>query len=76
MLTSKDLQTFESVARNTPRLREWLVAEKHSKYEVLAKVGDIEQLRRTQGYVQCLQTMLDNLDAATGSPRHTTGSST
>lgn len=76
MLTSVDLQTFESVARNTPRLREWLVQEMHSKYEVLAKVNDIEQLRRTQGYVQCLQTVIDNLDAATGSPRRKAGSST
>ena len=75
MLANKDLQTFESVARGTPRFREWLQAELVNKHEVLVKMNDVEQLRRTQGYAQCLQTIIENLDVATGSPRKA-GSST
>lgn len=75
MLTNKDLQTFESVARGAPRFREWLQAELVNKHEVLVKMNDVEQLRRTQGYAQCLQTIIENLDAATGSSRKA-GSST
>ena len=76
MLTNKDMQTFESVARNTPRLREWLLSELAAKHEMLVKMNDVEQLRRTQGYAQCLQTIIENLDAAIGSPRRSAGSQT
>jgi len=76
VLTNKDMQLFESVARNHPRLREWLVTELASKHEVLVKMADMEQLRRTQGYAQCLQTLIENLDAATKSPRGNAGSAT
>lgn len=69
MLANKDIQLFESVARGNPRLREWLVSELAMKHEVLVKMNDVEQLRRTQGYAQCLQTMIENLDAATSSSR-------
>lgn len=69
MLTNQDLQMFESVARGNPRLREWLVSELTAKHDVLVKMNDVEQLRRAQGYAQCLQTLIENLDAATKSPR-------
>jgi len=69
VLANKDIQLFESVARGNPRLREWLVAELATKHDVLVKMNDVEQLRRTQGYAQCLQTMIENLDAATSSSR-------
>jgi len=69
VLTNKDLQTFEQIARNTPRFKEWLQAELRTKHDVLVKMNDVEQLRRTQGYAQCLQTLIENLDAASGSPR-------
>lgn len=69
MLANKDIQLFESVARGNPRLREWLVSELATKHDVLVKMNDVEQLRRTQGYAQCLQTMIENLDAATSSSR-------
>lgn len=69
MLANKDMQLFESVARGNPRFREWLVSELSAKHDVLVKMNDVEQLRRTQGYAQCLQTMIENLDVATSSPR-------
>ena len=69
MLANKDMQLFESVARGNPRLREWLVSELATKHDVLVKMNDVEQLRRTQGYAQCLQTLIENLDAATSSSR-------
>jgi len=69
VLANKDIQLFESVARGNPRLREWLVSELATKHDVLVKMNDVEQLRRTQGYAQCLQTMIENLDAATSSSR-------
>jgi len=69
VLANKDMQLFESVARGNPRLREWLVSELATKHDVLVKMNDVEQLRRTQGYAQCLQTLIENLDAATSSSR-------
>lgn len=75
MLANKDLTMFESVARGNPRFREWLVSELATKHDVLVKMNDVEQLRRTQGYAQCLQTLIENLDAASGSSRKA-GSST
>lgn len=75
MLANKDLTTFESIARGNPRFREWLVSELSAKHDVLVKMNDVEQLRRTQGYAQCLQTLIENLDAAVSSSRKA-GSST
>lgn len=60
---------FASLARETPQLREWLASELSSKCEVLINMVDGEQLRRTQGYAQCLQTLINHLDAAKKSPR-------
>lgn len=76
MISSKDLQMFESVARGNPRLREWLLSELADTHGVLVKMNDEAQLRRAQGRAQCLQSLIDNLDAATAPPRQRAGSST
>ena len=62
MLTSQQLQMFESIARDHPKFRLWLEDELTKKYEVLVKVIDGEQMRRAQGHAQCLQTLIEQLD--------------
>jgi len=64
VLTSKDLQMFESVARGQPRLREYLLEQLARKHQELVMTADGEQLRRTQGYALCLQNLVESLDAA------------
>ena len=77
MLTNKQVQMFESVARNHPQLREYLSAEFERNVQVLVKHNDDAQLRRAQGYAQCLQSLIAHIDGATpGSPSHRAGSST
>ncbi len=73
VLTSKDMAMFESVARNHPRLREWLVSELGACKDKLVTLVDIEQVRRTQGYAVCLQTVIGNLDAALDHSRRQAG---
>ena len=74
MLSNKDLQLFESIARNHPRFREWLSAELEQRIKVLINVTDVDQLRRAQGYAQCLMAMVGHLDDATNPPRTRAGS--
>lgn len=69
MLTNQEVLMFESIAREHPKFREWLDTELAKKYEVLVKVVDGEQLRRAQGYAQCLQTLIDQLDHHKSSSR-------
>lgn len=76
MLTNKEAQMFESVARAHPQLLDFLRAQLEHKYDVLVKMSDEAQLRRTQGYAQCLQDLVSNLTQHTGSPRQRAGSST
>lgn len=70
MLTNKDMQTFEAVARSQPRFREFLVSELERQTEVLIVQNDIEKLRIAQGYARCLQSLIGNLDDAL-KPRRT-----
>ena len=77
MLTNKQAQMFESVARHHPQLREYLSAEFERNVQVLVKHTDVEQLRRAQGHAQCLQNLMEHLDSAlTGSPSRRAGPST
>ncbi len=70
MLTTKDAHMFASLARENPQLREWLVNELSSKCDTLIKLIDGEQMRRAQGYAQCLQTLIGHLDESKKSPRN------
>lgn len=69
MLNNREMAMFESVARGNPALREWLVAELEKQVSVLIKVVDSELMRRAQGHAQCLQNLIDNLDAHKQVPR-------
>lgn len=64
MLTDKKRQVFESVARGTPQLREYLREQLERKFNELVMTVDGEQIRRTQGYAQCLQNLIAEIDAA------------
>ncbi len=62
-LSPPERQTFESIARNVPRFREWLVIQIGKQHEILAKAVEDVQIRRAQGNVAALQQIIDNLDA-------------
>lgn len=64
MLTNEQLQMFESVARNHPKFREFLVAELEQKSQFLIQALDGEQFRVAQGHARCLQSLIKNLDDA------------
>ncbi len=63
MLSPQELQLFESIARNQPRFREWLTAQMGKQYAILVLGIEDMQMRRAQGYAQCLQQIIENLDA-------------
>ena len=75
MLTNNQSFMFASIAREYPALREWAAGELSKQIKTLVHVIDGEQLRRAQGHAQCLQTLIDHLDASSKSPRNA-GSST
>ena len=54
-------QLFEMLAVQH-KFKEWLQDELDKKITVLIQMGDAEQLRRTQGYAQCLQNIITKLD--------------
>lgn len=58
----KDLQVFESVARNHPALRDYLQRNLDEQVERLIQIADGEQLRVTQGHARCLQNLIELLD--------------
>lgn len=64
MLTPEQLQVFESVARNHPKFREYLMAELEQKSQFLIHAIDGEQFRVVQGHARCLQSLIKNLDDA------------
>ena len=70
MLTPKQQSMFESIARGHPTFRSWLLDQLDAKTEVLIKVSDIDQLRKAQGFAQCLTSIVENLDGATQSAAH------
>lgn len=59
----QESQLFEMLAAQ-PKLKEWLQDELGRKITVLIQMVDAEQLRRTQGYAQCLQSIITKLDEA------------
>lgn len=61
-LSPQDRQLFESLARNSPRLRQWLAAELVKQQEILVQAVDDLQMRRAQGNALRLQQMIDLLD--------------
>jgi hypothetical protein len=70
----KAIQVLDSAARANPQLIEILTNELEERKESLVRLGDVDQLRRTQGYAQCLSDLLAVIDLK-GSPRNA-GSST
>ena len=62
MLTARNVQMFESVARGHPQLREFLVEEMAKKVDVLVLHSDTEQIRRAQGHIQALRELVSALD--------------
>lgn len=69
MLTARQVQMFESVARGHPQLREYLAEELSKKIEVLVLNPDAEQLRRAQGHAQALREIIAALDLHLSSSR-------
>lgn len=63
MLSATDLQLFESISRQQPRLREWLVRELGKQTEILVAGVEDVQIRRAQGYAACLKQIIANIDA-------------
>lgn len=76
MLSPRQEQMFEAIARNHPQLREHLQAELSKKIDVLVQHNDVEQLRRAQGYAQALRDTIAKLDLHLTSSRQRAGSST
>jgi len=76
MLSPKQVQMFESVARSYPQLREHLSAELSKKIEVLVCSNDVDHLRRAQGYAQSLRDIIGLLDLHLSPSRQRAGSST
>jgi hypothetical protein len=62
MLSTTELNMFESIARNQPRLREWLVKELGKQTDILVQAVEETQIRRAQGYAQGLKQIIANLD--------------
>lgn len=64
MLSQQELVTFNSIASHQPRFREWLVKELGKQEDILIVANDEVQIRRAQGYAQCLKQIIVNLDAS------------
>ena len=63
MLSTQDLQLFEAISRQQPRLREWLVKELGKQMDILVAGTEEMQIRRAQGYAACLKQIIANIDA-------------
>lgn len=74
MLTNQTTMMFESIARDHPRFREWLEERLAKQMEILVMGLDMEQVRKAQGHAQCLQTIIQNLDAYKNQTRRNAGS--
>lgn len=64
MLTAQQLQMFDAIARGQPRFRDWLIEELAKQHQILVQHGDDVQVRRAQGYAQCLNQLISQLDDA------------
>ena len=64
MLSPEYLVTFNSIASHQPRFREWLVRELGKQEDILVQANEDWQIRRAQGYAQCLKQIIVNLDAS------------
>jgi hypothetical protein len=62
MLTTKDLNLFESVGRSHPQFSEYLKGELDKQIQILIKNPDGSQLSRAQGAAQTLQSLIDELN--------------
>lgn len=73
MLSARQVQMFESLARGHPQLREFLVDEMAKKVDVLVLHNDAEQIRRAQGHIQALRELVSALDLHLVPPRARAG---
>jgi hypothetical protein len=64
MLSPQERQLFESIARNQPRFREWLNAQKDKQLGILVAAVEERQIRQAQGNVAALNAIIENLDAS------------
>ena len=62
MLSSDELQMFESVAKNYPKLRAWVEKELSTQIEALIQNQDVDKVTRAQGHARCLKMILGHLD--------------
>lgn len=67
----RQLQTslFASLARDNPRLKEWLEHELQRQQEILAVAAEDYQLRQAQGHAQALIKMLKLLEECPSAAR-------
>lgn len=68
---NRDLQTslFASLARDNPRLKDWLEHELQQQNEILSVAVADYQLRQAQGHAQALRKMLRLLAESPGVAR-------
>ena len=64
-----ELALFDQLSGNN-RLRDWLDHKLEIEFSVLSVNSDIDQLRRAQGRVQLLKSMIDLMDKAPAAARH------
>lgn len=62
MLSSDELNMFESVAKNHPKFRAWVEKELSAQIEILVQVHDADKLKRAQGHACCLKTLIGHLE--------------
>ena len=62
MLSSDELNMFESVAKNHPKLRTWIEKELSAQIEILVQNHDVDKLKRAQGHASCLKTIIGHLE--------------
>lgn len=68
MTRQQEIQLFQSLAANQPRLREYLEAQKAKQVEVLCKAVDLVAVHRAQGGIAAYDTLLTLLAAAPALP--------
>lgn len=62
MLSSDELNMFESVAKNNPKFRAWVEKELSAQIEILIQNHDVDKLKRAQGHASCLKSIIGHLE--------------
>lgn len=64
MANSVKQESLKLVAAHCPGYVDHLKAELADKIQSLINLSDMEQLRKAQGYAQCLQNLLNEIEKA------------